>query len=561
MRRKIASVCRATVALLLGAQAVRAQPSGLRFEISFPAAAHADPVTGRAFVIISRNNDTEPRLQIGRFGVPLYGRDIDKLAPGDSGVIDSSDLGFPIESLKDLPAGDYFVQGFINIYTEFKRADGHVVWMHDDQGEGQQWNISPGNLKSPVLQVHLDPNATSGRTIKLVTSEVIPPIAIPPDTEWVQHFKMQSPSLTKFWGRPIFIGATVLLPKDYARETIRYPVIYEQGHFSIRPPFGFRSDPPTEDEVKKAGDRGPFLQRGYELYQAWIRDDFPRMIVVTFQHPNPYFDDSYDVNSVNVGPYGDSVMQELIPEIEKRFRTIPEPYARILEGGSTGGWEALALQIFHPDFFGGAWGYCPDPVTFTNLEGINIYKDTNAFYKQYEWRREPTVNSFFTDERIILTSEQRNHMELVNGTHGRSGEQLDIWSAVFGPLGKDGYFEPLFDKRTGQINPQVAQYWKEHYDLLEYLKRNWSTLGPKLVDKLRIYTGTMDTYQLNIAVREMEEWMKTTENPHYEGFFEYGVGEPHCYTGRASRPHRLIEIADFIASKRPYVEAVPWWKH
>lgn len=561
MRRKIASVCRATVALLLGAQAVRAQPSGLRFEISFPAAAHADPVTGRAFVIISRNNDTEPRLQIGRFGVPLYGRDIDKLAPGDSGVIDSSDLGFPIESLKDLPAGDYFVQGFINIYTEFKRADGHVVWMHDDQGEGQQWNISPGNLKSPVLQVHLDPNATSGRTIKLVTSEVIPPIAIPPDTEWVQHFKMQSPSLTKFWGRPIFIGATVLLPKDYARETIRYPVIYEQGHFSIRPPFGFRSDPPTEDEVKKAGDRGPFLQRGYELYQAWIRDDFPRMIVVTFQHPNPYFDDSYDVNSVNVGPYGDSVMQELIPEIEKRFRTIPEPYARILEGGSTGGWEALALQIFHPDFFGGAWGYCPDPVTFTNVEGINIYKDTNAFYKQYEWRREPTVNSFFTDERIILTSEQRNHMELVNGTHGRSGEQLDIWSAVFGPLGKDGYFEPLFDKRTGQINPQVAQYWKEHYDLLEYLKRNWSTLGPKLVDKLRIYTGTMDTYQLNIAVREMEEWMKTTENPHYEGFFEYGVGEPHCYTGRASRPHRLIEIADFIASKRPYVEAVPWWKH
>ena len=77
------------------------------------------------------------------------------------------------------------------------------------------------------------------------------------------------------------------------------------------------------------------------------------MIAVTFQHPTPYFDDSYAVNSVNVGPYGDAVMDELIPEVEKRFRVIREPYARILSGGSTGGWEAAALQIFHPDFFGG----------------------------------------------------------------------------------------------------------------------------------------------------------------------------------------------------------------
>jgi len=536
-----------------------AQNGGVQFEISFPSSAHAGPITGRAFVMIARNNDTEPRLQIGRFGVPFFGRDIEKLAPGETTVIDTADLGTPIEHLNDLPAGDYFVQGFINVYTEFKRADGHVLWMHDDQWEGQRWNISPGNLKSEVRQVHIDPKAASVQTIRLVASDVIPPIVIPADTEWVRRFKFQSATLTKFWGRPIYIGATVLLPRDYARETIHYPVLYDQGHFSLEPPLGFRTAAPTEEEMK--GPRGPYLKRGYELYQAWNSDNFPRMLVVTFQHPNPYFDDSYAVNSVNVGPYGDAIMQELIPEIEKRFRTIEEPYARVLAGGSTGGWEALALQFFHPDFFGGTWGYCPDPVTFTNVEGINIYKDTNAFYKKYEWRQEPTVNSFFTDERIILTSEQRNHMELVNGTHGRSGEQIDIWSAVYGPVGKDGYFEPLFNKRTGQINPEVAQYWKDHYDLLEYLKRNWATLGPKLVDKVRIYVGTMDTYQLNIAVREFEDWMKTTENPHYEGFFEYGVGEPHCYTGRTTTPERLVEIADFIAGKRPYVEAAPWWKH
>ena len=520
--RKTACVWTSLAASLVSAGGVSAQ--GLRFEVSFPAAAHAEAITGRAFVMIARNKDPEPRLQIGRFGAPLYGRDIEKLPPGKAVVIDGSDLGYPIESLNDFPAGDYFVQGFINVYSEFTRADGHVLWMHDDQWEGQRWDISPGNLKSAVQQVHLDPQASGGQSVKLLVSDVIPPIAVPPDTEWVKRIKIQSPMLTKFWGRPVYLGATVLLPRDYARQTIRYPVVYEQGHFGVRPPFGFRTDPPTEEESKKAGEAGPYLRRGYDFYQAWIRDDFPRLIVVTFQHPNPYFDDSYAVNSVNVGPYGDSVMQELIPEIEKRFRTIEEPYARVLEGGSTGGWEALALQFFHPEFFGGTWAYCPDPVTFTNVEGINIYKDTNAFFKQYEWRREPTVNSFFTDERIILTSEQRNHMELVNGTHGRSGEQIDIWSAVFGPMGKDGYFEPLFDKRTGLINLEVAQYWKDHFDLLEYLKRNWTTLGPKLVDKVRIYIGTMDTYQLNVAVREMEEWMKTTENPHYDGFLEYGVG-------------------------------------
>jgi hypothetical protein len=245
MRRKIASVCVPTLALLLGAPAAPPQVPGLRFEVSFPPAVHADSITGRAFVMIARNNDSEPRLQIGRFGIPLYGRDIDRLAPGEAVVIDSSDLGFPIESLKDLPEGEYFVQGFINVYSEFRRADGHVVWMHDDQWEGQQWNISPGNLKSPAQQVHLDPKASSGQIVRLVTSEVIPPITVPPDTQWVQRLKIQSPSLTKFWGHSMFIGATVLLPKDYGRETIHYPVIYEQGHFSIRPPLGFRSEPPS----------------------------------------------------------------------------------------------------------------------------------------------------------------------------------------------------------------------------------------------------------------------------------------------------------------------------
>jgi hypothetical protein len=534
----VAALTAAAAATLDARVPKKPAPVPLRFEITFPASAHAGPITGRVFVMIARKDDREPRLQVGRLGAPFFGRDVIALKPGQAATIDASDLGTPVDSVRDIPAGDYFVQAMVNVYSEFKRADGHTVWMHDDRWEGQRWTISPGNLKSPVLQVHLDP--VSSGVVKLVASDAIPPIPVPPDTEYVRRFKFESPTLTKFWGRPIYLGATVLLPRDYSRETISYPVNYIQGHFSLNAPDGFDGK--------------------NDFSKAWLSDGFPRLILVTFQHPNPYFDDSYAVNSPNVGPYGDAIMQELIPEVEKRFRVIREPYARILSGGSTGGWEALALQIFHSDFFGGTWAYCPDPVTFTDVEGINVYEDANAFYKQYEWRREPTVNSRETDGRIRLTSEQRNRFELVNGTAGRSGEQIDIWSAVFGPLGADGYFEPLFDKRTGEMHPSVAAYWKAHYDLLEYLKRNWSAVGPGLVGKLHVYTGTMDTYQLNNATLQLQDWLKTTENPHDEGFFLYGERKPHCWTGPVSPAERLKEIAQFIASRKPDWATTDWWR-
>jgi hypothetical protein len=540
-----ATVIVAVASLPVDAVAAPAQSSSrgkrapLRAEISVPPSVRAEPITGRVYFMISRTDDREPRLQIGRTGVPFFGRDVIDLAPGKPGVIDETDLGSPVESLRDIPPGDYFVQGFVNIYSEFKRADGHVVWMHDDRWEGQRWNRSPGNLYSDVQRVRIDPAA--GGTIRLSATNVIPPVEIPPDTQWVKRFKIESPMLTKFWGRPIYLGATVLLPRDYDRETISYPVLYQQGHFSLNAPLNF--------------------QEGKELYVEWIKDDFPRTIVVTFQHPNPYFDASYSVNSVNVGPYGDALLKELIPEVEKRFRVIREPWARLLAGGSTGGWQALALQIFYPDFFGGTWSYCPDSVTFTDVEGIHIYEDVNAYYKQYEWRRVPTPNTREIDGRIRLTSQQRNYFELACGTKGRSGEQLDIWSATYGPLGKDGYFEPLFDKRSGDINPKVAEYWRDNYDLLEHLKRNWTTLGPKLVDKLHVYTGDMDNFYLNNSTKEMDLWMRTTSDPHYRGFFMYGDGKGHCWSGPVTQAERLKEMAQYLLRKKPDGTTTRWWDY
>ena len=530
----IAAAALPALLLSLPPRAVAQETPVTRFEIVVPGGTHTEPITGRVYVMIARTADREPRLQIGRTGEPFFGRDVEQLAAGRAAIIDHTDLGWPVESLRALPPGEYYVQGFVNVYSEFRRADGHVLWMHDDQWEGQQFNRSPGNLYSAVQHVRLNPSR--GFSIRLVADHVIPPVPERENTEWVERFKFQSPMLTAFWGRPIYLGATVLLPRDCHRATIEYPVLYRQGHFSLGEPL-----------------------RG-EVREEWAEDGFPRMLVVTFQHPAPYFDDSYAVNSVNVGPYGDVIMQELIPEIERRYRVIEQPWARLLDGGSTGGWEALALQIFQPDFFGGTWAYCPDPVTFTNVEGVNIYRDENAFYKHRGWFRVPTINSREVTGEVRVTSEQRNRYELALGTKGRSGEQLDIWAAAYGPVGEDGYFRPLYGKRTGIIDREVAAYWREHYDLQYYLRRNWSWLGPKLVDKLHIYVGDIDNCYLNFPVMELQAWMETTENPHYPGFFSYGRGRGHCYSGPVSTGERLKEMAQHVIRHQPAVLDTPWWE-
>ncbi len=509
-----------------------------QFEISVPPASHSGPINGRVYVMISHKNEPDLRLQVGRLGIPFFGRDVENLAAGSAAIIDATDLGSPVVSLANIPPGEYWVQGFVNIYSEFHRADGHVVWMHDDQWEGQHWTRSPGNFYSVAQKMTLD--AAKGYRIKLVCDQKIPAVAVAPDTQFVHRIKFQSQILTKFWGRPIYLGATVLLPRDYDKATVQYPVLYEQGHFSLAAPLRFDTDK--------------------DLQAQWVRDDFPRMIVVTMQHPNPYFDDSYVVNSVNVGPYGDAVMGELIPEIEKRFRAIRQPWARVLSGGSTGGWESMALQVFHPDFFGGTWSYCPDSLDFSDVEGVDIYHDTNAFYKQYEWRRDPTVNSREINGQIRQTAEERNRYELVSGTHGRSTEQLDIWSAVFGPLGEDGYFEPLWNKKTGVMNPKVAEYWKDNYDIRNYLQKNWYSLAPKLIDKVHVYVGDADNFFLNNGTRKLQEYMKTTSDPHYEGFFMYGAAKGHCYTGPVSSADRLKEMAEHILTKMPPDTIAGWWK-
>jgi hypothetical protein len=374
-----------------------------------------------------------------------------------------------------------------------------------------------------VQKVHLD--AAAGYDIKLSLTKVIPPIEEPADTPWVKHLKIQSEMLSKFWGHPMYLGATVLLPKGYDEHpNARYPVIFQHNHFNLRPPFDFS----TEDFAISAGLRNSLnnfnRETGYEFYQAWNGENFPRMIAVTLQHPTPYYDDSYAVNSVNNGPYGDALVKEMIPYLEAHFRMIAKPYARLLTGGSTGGWESLGAQVFYPDFFGGTWTLYPDSVDFRQYGTVNAYEDDNAFFEPgHTWVQVPRSIMRTAEGQDEITIQQFSKMESVLGSHNRSGEQIEIWDATYGPIGDDGYPKPLWDKRTGKIDHSVALYMRDHgYDLSYNIRTNWATLGQKLRGKIHVYVGDMDNFYLNLAVYKLEEEMKKLTNPPCDCDFQYG---------------------------------------
>ncbi len=363
--------------------------------------------------------------------------------------------------------------------------------------------------------------------------------------------RFQSKILTEFWGRPIYLGATILLPRGYDdHPDVHYPVNYVQGHFSLNAPHGFRAEEPEEED-----ERG---KRGYDFYKYWISDDCPRMIAVTFQHPCPYYDDSYAVNSANCGPYGDALIQELVPKVEEEFRIIRKTYARTLSGGSTGGWRLWLYKFSIRIFFGGTFSLCPDPIDFRYYQIVNIYEDENAYFTDYEWKRVERPYARNPDGAVRYMMKDRHYYELAIGDKNRSGGQMAIWEAVYSPVGEDGYPQPLWNWLTGDIDHQIAEQWKK-YDLRHYLEEHWSWIGPKLKGKLHIYTGDMDTYYLNDAVVLMEEFLENTKEPHYCGVVKYGDREPHCW---GPRGEELIDLlVEHIVKNAPEGEDTSTWKH
>jgi hypothetical protein len=552
----------------------RAQTSGLKFAITFPASTHAAPVTGRAFLILSRDSSPEPRFEIHPFdrGLPIFGRDVDVLAPGQSVIIDATVPGYPLNSLADLPPGDYYAQAVLNVYTEFHRADGHVIWAHMDQWEGQQFTTSPGNLYSVPQKIHV--GARADEPISLVLSRIIPTGPLPADTKSIKQIKIQSKLLTAFWGRPIYLGATVLLPAGYdTHSDVHYPVIYEQTHFELGPPLRFSESGKTQSPAVRDAMAKYNLDTPFDFTRAWSGPGFPRMIAVIFQHPTPYFDDSYAVNSANNGPYGDAILTELIPYLEQHFRIIAKPYARVLTGGSTGGWESIALQIYHPEFFGGTWTLYPDPVDFRHYGSVDIYADTNAFVvtkdqpgfflePATEWHHPERYLMRAADGQPMISMREYSRWEDVLGRHGRSTDQLEAWESVYGPVGEDGYPKPLFDKRTGHIDHDVAAYMRDHgFDLRYYLAQHWPTIGPQLVGKIHVDVGDMDNFYLNLAVYDLEAFLDSASSPQAHAVVRYGRPEKGHGWQHTTEANMVREMADFITTHAPPGENSAQWKY
>jgi hypothetical protein len=462
-------------------------------------------------------------------------------------LFNSEVFGYPLDSISEIPPGEYWIQGLLNRYETFHLANGHTLKLPPDKGEGQKWNLKPGNLYSVPQQISINPQ--KDEMIKIELNKKIPPIPQPKDTTYVKHIRIQSKLLSEFWGRPMYLGAHVLLPEGFDKHPeSHYPLCVFHGHF----PYdfgGFREIPPDLNQEPVYSQRFDIhgyniIQEiyAYEFYKEWTGPDFPRMIIIEIQHPTPYFDDSYAVNSANMGPYGDAITYELIPYIEEKFRGIGEGWARFLYGGSTGGWEALAVQIFYPDEYNGCFAACPDVVDFRAFTLVNIYEDKNAYYFDGVWKRVPRPRSRSTKGEVICTLEEVNHKELVLGTKGRSGGQRDVWLTLFGPVGEDGYPKHLWDKMTGEIDASVAEYMRENWDLRYILERDWKTLGPKLKGKIHIYCGDMDNSYLNNAVYLMEEFLESTTDPYYDGVVEYGDGAGHCWNGDHDRPNALSRL-------------------
>lgn len=523
------------------------QASSVQFVVSFDESISNKAYDGRLILLLSTDPTNEPRFQLsdGPDTQLAFGVNVENMGPGSEIQINEDVFGYPYESLRGVPEGKYYAQAVLHTYETFELSSGHVVKLPMDNGEGQKWNRSPGNLYSTPVEIRFKANGV----IKLSLDNEIPPIEEPADTQWIKHIKIRSNRLSEFWGRDMHLGAHVLLPKGFeTHPEARYPLMVFHGHYPSD--FGgFRTTPPDEDLEPDYSARFDVhgyniiqQQDAYDFYRRWTSEDFPRFLIIKIQHATPYYDDSYAVNSASQGPWGDAITYELIPHIEEKFRGIGKGWSRFLYGGSTGGWEALAAQVMYPEEYNGCFAACPDPIDFSAYCLVDIYDDEKAYYYPSAHKKvlRPGRRDYLGN--VSTSLQDMNHRELVLGDKSRSGQQFDIWEATYSPQGADGYPARLWDKYTGEINQEVADHWKENYDLRHILERDWSKVGEKLKGKIHIYCGDMDNYYLNNAVYKMEEFLESTADPYYDGEVDYGDRAEHCWNGDQENPNHISRL-------------------
>lgn len=473
-------------------------------------------------------------------GCPVFGKTVYGLKAGDVITLTADDpevYGYPMQ-LGEIPQGEYAVQALFVCYTQFNRADGTSIWGMADHGGGGSITSNPYNLYSDaqlavVGKGAIDLSLTNEIELGYELEEgMVTQQGNYEDTDMVKYIKIKSELLSEFWGCDMYLGANVLLPKNYdpAKE---YAVLYYQGHW------------PGGSAPLNYGRTGKDTYEAFNAY--WDSDEAAEMIVVTIRDANMYYDTSYSVNSANLGPWGDAIVTELIPYIEETFNAVGEPWARALAGGSTGGWESMAMQLYYADFFGGAWPMCPDGMDFHAYQIVDLYNDDNAYYIDNGWTKVARPSCRDTSGNIQWTIEQENHWEIaLGGLDALSLGQWAVWEAVYGPVDEDGYPARVWDPITGDINDEVVAYWQEHSDLNYYLQTNWETLAPKLAGKIHLRGGDMDNYYLNLAQYMVGDFL---ESQNYDG---YSLTFPRVgHSGNISNQDLVEEIAQHMIQYGP----------
>jgi Putative esterase len=502
------------------AEGTAAPPDGLRFEVVYPAANAGDTqaprtkLSGRLMVVLGPPGSRDPRLSVGetgQFHAPVLGRDLAQLAPGESAVLDEKSAICPIASLEQLKPGRYAVQALLHRNPDLNFPN------------------APGDLYSPVANVQLEKNVPS--RVRLELSEAVPAEKLPVDSDLIKYLKIPSRLLSDFHGRTIYLRAGVILPRSFATGAARsYPLLVHVGGYASR-----------FSEVEA------MMSPGSSFHGDWMAEDCPEMILMHLDGAGP-LGDPYQVDSANHGPYGAAVTRELIPYVEQHFRGIGLPHARFLDGGSTGGWVALALQVFYPDYFNGAWSFCPDSVDFRSFQLVDIYEDDNAYINQHGFER-PGARDLTGDVRYTMRHECQVENVLGHGDSWTlSGGQWGAWNATYGARGPDGRPVPLWNPKTGVIDHKAALHWQS-YDLRRVLEANWAELGPKLRGKLHIWVGEADDYFLNNAVHRLDNFLSLAEPP-FEGTINFGRGKGHCWIG-VSQKAMMKQMAQRLAARGP----------
>jgi enterochelin esterase-like enzyme len=479
---------------LLSAQGSPANTAHVFFRVQ-AAASLPEPVSGRLLVFVKRGSG-DKEVDVTEFHPQdtwVAAEEIHDLKPGASVQIDADRLAYP-RPFSQLAAGSYEAQAVLDVDHAYN-SGGRTPedWM--SAVVPLAWNPAGGSEPALTLDHHPEESTHQAQALSRARAQAKPGVAV------LEEF--ESPLLSRFWGRPMKIKAWVILPPGYdANGYATYPAgTYPTAYWT----HGF------------GGGIDSALVFGLRIRQRMAAGKMPPMIWVMLDESIPEGTHEF-ADSVNNGPWGTALTTEFIPHLEAHYRMDARTSSRLLNGHSSGGWATLQLQVNYPNVFGGTWSTSPDSSDFHDFTGPDLYDPNANLYR----RPDGTPWPIFRDKgKVIATLEQFGHLETVLGPYGG---QLESFDWVFSPKGKDGAPEPLFDRETGAVDPAVAAYWREHYDLAHICEANWAERGAALKGKIHVIVGTADTFYLDGPAHRFDAVLARLDA---DAHFNYLPGKTH----------------------------------